>query len=124
MNYQKFQKLYSDDSDSEFEWEGGNELPKIPKIISAGSINKDISNFTRQNVFELFLNEDILEDLIGETDFCNRQSRTEDNALLETSVILMEVREKDNLILIVHKQQKYIVINWLVCWSIKINGRK
>lgn len=51
----------SDDSYSEFEWEGGNELPKIPKFISAGSINKDVSNFPRQNVFELFLNEDILE---------------------------------------------------------------
>ncbi|KZC06725.1 hypothetical protein WN55_10639 [Dufourea novaeangliae] len=57
----------------DFEWEEKNDKPKLHKFISVSGVNKDITSFTRENVYGLVLTEEILEHIVMET---NRFGKT------------------------------------------------
>lgn len=48
---------------------GKNEKPKLRKFISVGGVNKNIANFIRENMYELFLTKEILEHIVNEKFF-------------------------------------------------------
>lgn len=82
---------------------GRDDEPKLHKFICVGGVNKDIKNFLSENIYELFLTEEILEHIIAEINQFNKNYQSFKEISLEelkvyfVMIILMSLVQNPTL---------------------------